>query len=80
MEHTKKEISQSEKIKGQYKDLVAECKTKFKTRHGHSIDLDKSKVSRIYNTQFDLLALSEIASRIGIEVDITFRYRNDKHQ
>lgn len=75
MSSTISNISQSEKIKLQYKELVAECEKKFKTKNAHILDLDKTKVSRVYNKQFDLLTLSEIASLIGVEVDIIFKQR-----
>ena len=75
MEDEEKEIAQSEKITNQYNELVAICEKRFKPINADHIGLDKSKVSRVYNKQFDLLTLSEIASLLGYEVDIVFNKR-----
>jgi len=70
-----KYISQSEKLKSQYEGLVSECEKRFKTRDANHVGLNPTKVHRVYNKQFDLLTLSEIANLLDYDVDIVFKKR-----
>lgn len=75
METTNKNISESEKFMRSYNNLLQEVKLKFKVKNANLLELSQPKVSRLYNGQFDILTLIEIASLIGIDTELTFNKR-----
>jgi hypothetical protein len=68
-----KNISQSAKIDMQYADLLQEVKKRFRVKDAEDIGISQSKASRVLNKkQNDLAVLSEMASFVGIEVNLLF--------
>jgi len=68
-------ISNSEKIKQDYDRLLQKVRISWNTQDTKILNLDKSKVSRVFNGKFDLIYLSEMASFCGIDCSINFSER-----
>lgn len=68
-------ISNYEKIKQDYNKLLQKVRDSWSPQYIKLLDLDKSKVSRIFKGKFDLLTLSRMASICGINCSIEFTER-----
>ena len=66
------EVSESEKFMIKYNELLQIVKQNVKVSNAHLVDLSKSKLSRLYNGQFDPNTLIELASIIGYDVQFSF--------
>ena len=66
-----KNISQSAKLDAQYDDVLQEVKKHFRVKHASDIKISQSKASRVLSgKQKDLSVLSEMASYVGIEINL----------
>jgi len=75
MTYNKKLISESEKFTIKYNELLQKVKLKLKVSNSDHVGLSKAKLSRLYNGQFDILTLIEVASVVGYNTDLNFYKR-----
>jgi len=69
-----KDVSQPAKLDIQYNDLLAEVAKRFRVKDAEVIKISQSKASRVLNKkQKDLDVLVEMASHVGIDVDLIFK-------
>ncbi len=69
------DISQSEIIKKQYNEILQKVKQRWAGHLADDINISKPKASRVLTgNQFDILTLSEMASIVGIEINITYNF------
>lgn len=69
-----KYISQSAKLDIQYNGLLAEVAKFFRVKYAIHIGISESKASRVLNKkQKDLDVLAEMASFVGLEVNLTYK-------
>jgi predicted XRE-type DNA-binding protein len=66
------EVSNSEKLLKDYNALLQIVKQRFIPQDAKVLNLNKSKVSRVLNGQFDIFTLSEMASICGLDVELNF--------
>jgi len=76
MEDNKTDISNSEKFKSDYSDLLQKVKDRFRVKDASWINISQPKASRVLNgNQFDILTLIEMASFVGYDVELFFKKR-----
>ena len=64
-------ISESERLKLQYEEILQKVKERFRVKDAEWINISQAKASRVLNNkQFDMITLCEMASFVGYNTNL----------
>ena len=76
MEDNKTDVSNSERFKQNYNDLLQRVNERFKVKDAIWINISQPKASRVLNAkQFDIITLIKMASFVGYDVELFFKQK-----